>query len=151
MPFARHGIFPSNKLANDRMPHSLHLIFRNACTVPLGRQSVEIITTEKGGIVEWLFMERGPHFCFCCRLICSNPLTLLAITAPALLLLSVQQVQFSKESWRRERWCQIWRQQKRGPLPIIFFFWGGGWWRRFNVQGAEFSASTVYSTPGVFI
>jgi hypothetical protein len=37
MPFARHGIFPSNKLANDRMPYSLHLIFRNARTVPLGR------------------------------------------------------------------------------------------------------------------
>ncbi len=31
---------------------------------------------------------------------------------------------------------------------LFLFFFGGG---MFNVQGAEFSASKVYSTPGVFI
>ncbi len=89
-PASSYSLQQINKRQNALF--STHLIFRNACTVPLGRHSLEIITTEKGGIVEGIFMERSPHILLS-SYFCSNPLTLLAIAAPVLLLRCVQQTQ----------------------------------------------------------
>jgi hypothetical protein len=106
------------------MPHSLRQIFRNACTVPLGRQSLEIITTEKGGIVEGIFMKRGPHFS--CRLIFSNPFTLLSTMHSTCLTSSLCATgTVFQRKLTKEEVVPKWRQQKARASTYYFFFLGG--------------------------